>query len=407
MSLDKTYQNTKTHSGNYPYTTRIFLSMLGRIQVGSLDIELPSGERRVFNGKMPGPNAAIKIKSHSVISRLFGSSDIALAEAYRDDLLEVDDLTSLMLMACLNQEILEKAFTGNFFGMIFYRLRHLVRFNSRRGSKKNIHAHYDLGNSFYKLWLDPTMTYSSAIFKDQNESLESAQKNKYQRIIDSLNLKSSDHILEIGCGWGGFATMAATKFGCKVTCLTLSNEQFAYSTELVKKLGLEHLINIKICDYRDETGLYDHVVSIEMIEAVGEQYWGNYFSTIYSRLKYGGKAHIQSITIKDELFDSYKTSTDFIQQYIFPGGMLLSPKNIKAQAVKSGLIVKDYFEFGLDYAETLRRWRADFFEKLEAVKAVGFDDSFIKIWNFYYCYCEAGFMSRRIDVAQVLMEKPI
>ena len=177
MSLDKTYQNTKTHSGKYPYTTRIFLSMLGRIQVGSLDIELPSGERRVFNGKMPGPNAAIKIKSHSVISRLFGSSDIALAEAYRDDLLEVDDLTSLMLMACLNQEILEKAFTGNFFGMIFYRLRHLVRFNSRRGSKKNIHAHYDLGNSFYKLWLDPTMTYSSAIFKDQNESLESAQKN--------------------------------------------------------------------------------------------------------------------------------------------------------------------------------------------------------------------------------------
>ena len=176
---------------------------------------------------------------------------------------------------------------------------------------------------------------------------------------------------------------------------------------MVKKLGLEHLINIKICDYRDETGLYDHVVSIEMIEAVGEQYWGNYFSTIYSRLKYGGKAHIQSITIKDELFDSYKTSTDFIQQYIFPGGMLLSPKNIKAQAVKSGLIVKDYFEFGLDYAETLRRWRADFFEKLEAVKAVGFDDSFIKIWNFYYCYCEAGFMSRRIDVAQVLMEKPI
>ena len=388
-----------------PYTTQFFLAMLSKIQIGSIEIELPDGEKRKFNGKKEGPNAIIKINNHSVIKRLFKSSDIALAEAYRDGLVEVHDLTSLMLLACLNQEIFDKAFTGNFFGMIYYRIKHFLRFNSRKGSKKNIHAHYDLGNSFYDLWLDPTMTYSSALFKSQSDSLESAQKNKYQRIIDSLNLKSSDHILEIGCGWGGFATMAALQSGCRVTCLTLSNEQFAYSIDLVKKLKLEHLIEIKLCDYRDEHGLYDHVVSIEMIEAVGMQYWDNYFGTLFARLKSGGKAHIQAITIKDDYFDDYKSSTDFIQQFIFPGGMVLAPKIIKSYATKKGFIINDYFEFGLDYAETLRRWKDVFNQKLDSVKNVGFDEDFIKIWNFYYCYCEAGFMSRRLDVAQVLMEK--
>jgi cyclopropane-fatty-acyl-phospholipid synthase len=390
---------------SYPYPTRIFLAMLGKIQIGSFEIELPDGQKLMFKGKKEGPNAHLKINDHSVISKLFRSSDIALAEAYRDGLIEVKDLTSLMLLACLNQEIFEKAFTGNFLGMLIYRIKHLLRFNSRKGSKKNIHAHYDLGNNFYNLWLDPTMTYSSAMFKSSQDSLETAQKNKYQRIIDSLNLKSTDHILEIGCGWGGFATMAALSSGCKVTCLTLSNEQFAYSSELVKKLNLNHLVEIKLCDYRDEHGLYDHVVSIEMIEAVGMQYWDNYFTTLYNRLKPGGKAHIQAITIKDDFFDGYKTSTDFIQQYIFPGGMVLAPKIIKSYAEKKGLVVQDYFEFGLDYAETLRRWKDVFNQKLEAVKSVGFDENFIKIWNFYYCYCEAGFMSKRLDVAQVLMEK--
>lgn len=403
--MSNTFESTNSLRKSYPYTTRLFLAMIGKIQVGSLELILPDGEKRIFNGKRPGPNATLKFNSHSVIRRLFSSSDIALAEAYRDGLVETDDLTSLLLMACLNQEILEKAFTGNFFGLILYRIKHLLNFNSRKGSKKNIHAHYDLGNKFYELWLDSSMTYSSALFKDKNESLEEAQKNKYQRIIDSLKLKATDHILEIGCGWGGFATMAAMQSGCRVTCLTLSNEQFAFSTELVKKLNLQSQIEIKLCDYRDESGIYDHVVSIEMIEAVGPQYWDNYFSTIYSRLKSGGKAHIQSITIKDELFSAYKNSTDFIQQYIFPGGMVLAPKIIKGHAVKNGLHVLDYLEFGLDYAETLRRWRELFSQRLNEIKEIGFDDQFIKIWNFYYCYCEAGFMSRRIDVAQVLLER--
>lgn len=389
----------------YPTTTKIFLAMMNKIQMGTLDLVLPCGERKIFNGKNPGPKAFLKINSHKVVKGLFSSSDIALAEAYRDGLIETDDPTSLMLLACLNQEILEKAFSGNFFGMIYYRLRHLTKFNSRKGSKKNIHAHYDLGNSFYKLWLDPTMTYSSAIFKNQDDSLEVAQQNKYQRIIDSLDLKPTDHILEIGCGWGGFATMAAIQSGCKVTCLTLSNEQALYSKKLVKELNLEEQIDIKICDYRDELGSYDHVVSIEMIEAVGEKYWDTYFTTINERLKVGGKAHIQSITIKDELFDSYRKSTDFIQQFIFPGGMVLAPKMIKSKALKCGLILQDYFEFGPDYAETLKRWREAFAKKISEIKTIGFDENFIKIWNFYYCYCEAGFMSRRIDVAQILFEK--
>lgn len=399
--------NKQILSGHYPATTRIFLAMMKKIQIGSLDLELPGGERIVFNGLTPGPVASLKIHSHSVIRGLFSSSDIALAEAYRDDLIETNDPTSLILMACLNQEILEKAFTGNFFGMIFYRLRHLTKINSRKGSKKNIHAHYDLGNSFYQLWLDSTMTYSSALFKSKDESLEAAQKNKYQRIIDSLHLKPTDHLLEIGCGWGGFAVAAALQSGCKVTCLTLSLEQAAYANQLVKDLKLEAQITIKICDYRDELGLYDHVVSIEMIEAVGEQYWDTYFKTIEARLKPGGKAHIQSITIKDELFDSYRKSTDFIQQFIFPGGMVLAPKMIKAKAKSHGLVIKDYFEFGPDYAETLKRWREMFAEKIEEIKTIGFDKNFIKIWNFYYCYCEAGFLSRRIDVAQVLLEKEV
>ena len=405
MSINQNSDISTMANANYPFPTRFFLNMLERIKLGSLELELPDGSKRVFNGALPGPKAKLKINSHSVITKIFRSSDIALAEAYRDNLLEIEDLTSFMLMACLNQEIFEKAFKGNFFGMLIYRIRHMLRFNSRKGSKKNIHAHYDLGNEFYKLWLDPTMTYSSALFKDKNETLESAQKNKYQRIIDSLNLKPTDHILEIGCGWGGFATTTALQIGCKVTCLTLSIEQHKYATDLVKKLNLEHLVTIKICDYRDEVGLYDHVVSIEMIEAVGEQYWKNYFQTLNNRLKPGGKAHIQAITIKDDLFESYRLSTDFIQQFIFPGGMILAPKMIKSHASGSQLIVKDYFEFGLDYAETLKRWREVFTLKIEDVKKVGFDEAFIKIWNFYYCYCEAGFLSRRIDVAQVLMEK--
>jgi cyclopropane-fatty-acyl-phospholipid synthase len=390
---------------NISLKTKFFLKIMEKIQVGHFIVVLPDGTKREFTGKIPGRTGELIIRDFTAISKILSSSDIGLAESYRDGLIDSPDMTTLLLLCIENQSALEKVFKGNFLGMIYYRLRHLFRRNSRQGSKKNIQAHYDLGNNFYKLWLDPTMTYSSAIFKNKNETLEVAQKNKYQRIIDTVKPKPGDHILEVGCGWGAFATMAAAQTGCKVTCLTLSNEQHHYAFELVKSMQLEHLVEIKICDYRDEVGTYDHIVSIEMIEAVGEEYWEQYFNMIEAKLKPGGKAMLQSIYIVDELFDNYRKSTDFIQQYIFPGGMVLAPQIFKKYSFKNNLEIKDFHAFGLDYAHTLKLWREEFKNKYEHVKKIGFDEAFLKIWDFYYVYCEAGFLSRRIDVAQIVLEK--
>lgn len=389
----------------YSFKTKLFLKIMEQIQVGHFVLTMPDGEVREYKGKTPGRRGDLIIKDFAGVSKIVASGDIGLAEAYRDGMVDSPDMTSLLLLCIENQNALEAVFRGNFFGMIYYRLRHYFRGNSRKGSKKNIEAHYDLGNNFYQLWLDPTMTYSAAIFKNADESLEQAQKNKYQRIIDTIQPKSSDHILEVGCGWGAFATMAATQTGCKVTCLTLSQEQHQYATELVRKMGLESQVTIKICDYRDEVGTYDHIVSIEMIEAVGEEYWEQYFNMIETKLRPGGKAMLQSIYIVDDLFDNYRKSTDFIQQYIFPGGMVLAPQVFEKYSVKNNLEIKDFYKFGLDYAQTLNMWRKEFKEKYEQVKHIGFDDAFLKIWDFYYTYCEAGFLSRRIDVAQIVLEK--
>ena len=390
----------------YPLKTKLFFKIMDRIKIGHFVLYLPDGEVRNYHGKTEGRKGELKILDYAAISKIFSSGDIGLAEAYRDGMIDSPDMTSLLLLCIENQNAFEKIFRGNFFGMIYYRLRHLFRGNSRAGSKKNIEAHYDLGNSFYKLWLDPTMTYSSALFKNKDDTLEEAQKNKYQRIIDTINPKSTDHILEVGCGWGGFATMAALQTGCKVTCLTLSQEQYQYATDLVRQMGLEDNVTIKICDYRDETGTYDHVVSIEMIEAVGEEYWEQYFKMIESKLRPGGKAMLQSIYIIDELFEDYRKSTDFIQQYIFPGGMVLAPQVFEKYSIKNNLEIKDFYKFGLDYAQTLNLWRQEFKQKYAEVKEIGFDESFLKIWDFYYTYCEAGFLSRRIDVAQIVLQKP-
>lgn len=390
---------------NFKIKTRLFLKIMERIQIGHFTLIFPDGTKKEFIGKTPGRDGVLILRDFAAIPKIISSSDIGLAESYRDGLVDSPDMTSLLLLCIENQNALEAVFKGNYFGMIYYRIRHFFRGNSRKGSKKNIQAHYDLGNSFYKLWLDPTMTYSAAIFKHDEETLEEAQRNKYQRIINTIRPKSTDHILEVGCGWGAFATMAASQTGCQVTCLTLSKEQHHYATELVKKMDLEHLVTIKICDYRDEIGLYDHIVSIEMVEAVGEDYWEQYFNMIEAKLKPGGKAMLQSIYIIDDLFENYRKSTDFIQQYIFPGGMVLAPKIFKKYSMKNNLEIKDFYHFGLDYAQTLKLWRQEFKKKYEQVKSIGFDDSFLKIWDFYYVYCEAGFLSRRIDVAQIVLEK--
>ena len=383
----------------------IFLKLMKQIQIGSLEIVMPDGKIYQFNGKKLGYSGKLIIKNLNAIPKILSSSDIGLAESYRDGLVSSPDMLNLLLLCIENQNALLRIFRGNYLGLLIYKIRHFFRSNTRKRSRKNIQAHYDLGNNFNKLWLDPSMTYSSALFNSPIDSLEQAQKNKYQRIIETLNPNKNDHILEVGCGWGGFAVMVAKQSGCRITCLTLSDEQFKYAQELVIKEGLQDLVTIKICDYRDEKGVYDHVVSIEMIEAVGEDYWGQYFAMINEKLKPGGKAMIQSIYMIDELFDNYRRSTDFIQQYIFPGGMVLAPKVFKKYSDQNNLIMKDFFKFGLDYAKTLNHWRDSFRKQLEIVKSIGFDEPFLKLWDFYYIYCEAGFISRRIDVAQIVFEK--
>jgi cyclopropane-fatty-acyl-phospholipid synthase len=291
---------------------------------------------------------------------------------------------------------------GSWTGRLFYRLRHLLRANTRAGARKNIHAHYDLGNAFYRSWLDETMTYSSALFAGCPEAtLAQAQSAKYERILSVLGVRSGDTVLEIGCGWGGFAEHAARTRGCHVRGITLSSEQLAYARERIRAAGLSGLVELSLTDYRDIGGRYDHVVSIEMFEAVGERYWPDYFGAVRARLKPGGRALVQTITIADELFEQYRRGTDFIQQYVFPGGMLPSLSALRAQAGQAGLAVGECMAFGKDYAETLKRWRQRYLCVAAALRPLGFDARFERLWQFYLAYCEAGFRAGSTDVVQV------
>jgi len=295
---------------------------------------------------------------------------------------------------------------GGFVSTLWYRLRHLLRPNTRSGSRKNIHAHYDIGNEFYRLWLDDSMTYSSAVFDgDMTLSLNLAQARKYQRIIDVMDLTAGDHVLEIGCGWGGFAEHAARQ-GIRVTGVTISPSQLAFAQQRLASQNLDQLAQLSLCDYRDLSGTFDAVVSIEMFEAVGQRYWTEYFNNVASRLKPGGRAVVQSITIGEVDFERYSTSTDFIQQYIFPGGMLPSKERFNLGAQQAGLQVDQEFCFGADYAETLRRWHRDWESHAEQIRAQGFDERFMRIWRLYFAYCEAGFDEGKTDVVQFLMHKP-
>jgi cyclopropane-fatty-acyl-phospholipid synthase len=285
-------------------------------------------------------------------------------------------------------------------------VRHLLNRNSRAGSRKNIHAHYDIGNAFYQLWLDPSMTYSSARFSPASGTdLAQAQAQKYRDILGQLALRPGERVLEIGCGWGGFAEVAAREAGAHVTGLTLSTQQLAYARQRMQDAGLDHLAELRLCDYRDSKGQYDAVASIEMFEAVGEAYWPSYFDCVARSLKPGGRACVQTIVIADELFERYRTGTDFIQQYIFPGGMLPSPSAFRAMAQASGLAVTREFAFGIDYADTLAAWRHAFQARLDAVRAQGFDERFIRIWDFYLCYCEAAFRAGNTSVMHFTLEK--
>lgn len=385
-----------------PALARGFLKLLEKISAGSVELITPDGESLHFNGLQVGPHAHLKINDWSACNDILKSGDIGVAEAYRDQKIETSDLLSVLLLALANQDILEKTLHGSFWGTLLYRLRHLMNRNTRQGSQKNIHAHYDIGNDFYRLWLDGSMTYSAALFQQENQSLTDAQHAKYDRLLELLEVKRGDHILEIGCGWGGFAERAAER-GCYVTGISLSKEQLAWSRERVKGTAAEGRTHFVYQDYRDISGQYDAIVSIEMLEAVGQNYWPGYFRKIRESLKPGGKAALQSITIANDRFDDYQRGTDFIQQYIFPGGMLPSPEILSEEVRKSGLTIDNQHFFGLDYARTLRLWRDNFEESLEKINAQGFDDAFIRLWRFYLCYCEAGFLTQRTDVCQLLL----
>ncbi|MBN8523168.1 MAG: class I SAM-dependent methyltransferase [Rickettsiales bacterium] len=374
-----------------------FLDIFRNIECGCIQIIMPNGKSLDFSGKAAGPQADLIIHDNRAISQFIKKGDIGFAESYRDGLWDSTDLSSLFLFGLKNEEALDRYIYGNFLTQIISRFAYLLNLNTLKGSKKNIYAHYDLGNDFYELWLDPSMTYSSAIFSSESEDLITAQYRKYDRILERLN--DSGRLLEIGCGWGGFAERAINKGNYEIKGITISEKQHEYAT---KRLNGTAVISIE--DYRFQQGKYDQIVSIEMFEAVGEKFWPTYFSQIKSLLSTKGKAIIQTITIKDQYFERYRKSGDPIRTFIFPGGMLPSPERFINSSNKLGLCVTDQFAFGKDYALTLTYWLHSFEQKLQQVKALGFDDKFIRMWRFYLTYCIASFKSGRIDVMQMELQ---
>ncbi len=388
-----------------PYAVRAIFGFLQRLQHGMLIVEGPDGFSETFGHDAHGHAVRITLQDWDVLKRCLKSGDIGFAETWMEGRWQCDDLPGLIALFCRNRSAMEAAIYGSWFGNLAYRLRHLFNANTKAQAKKNIEAHYDLGNDFYKLWLDPSMTYSSALFAgNPAQPMEQAQHAKYRRILEVLQARPGDRILEIGCGWGGFAEVAIRDFGVHLTGLTLSSEQLAWAQSRLERAGLAANADLRLTDYRDLAGQFDHIVSIEMFEAVGEQYWDTYFAAVKRNLKPGGRAVVQSITIDEALFARYRTSTDFIQQYIFPGGMLPSPTEFRARAATAGLKAAEGVRFGHDYAETLKRWRASFMTVLPQVREQGFDQRFVRLWEFYLGYCEGAFNAGSTDVIQFDLE---
>ena len=389
-----------------PAAARTVLQLLQKIRHGSLTLHLPDGSVQRF-GDSASPHATLHLNNWNAFTGALKSGDIGFAESFIDGDWTTPDLTGLLRVLVQNRVEVDRVIFGSWIGRLAYRIKHLLQRNTRSNSKKNIHSHYDLGNDFYALWLDPTMNYSSALFGgDLMQTLSQAQNAKVRRALQQVDLKPGQRVLEIGCGWGALAEMATTEFAASITGVTLSTEQLRFANARMQRLGTAHRSDLRLQDYRDiHGGPFDAVCSIEMIEAVGREYWPTYFSTIAQQLKAGGHACIQSIVIRDELFERYIRSTDFIQQYIFPGGCLPCPREVHAQARLAGLEVVDEFAFGADYAETLRRWREKFLAEKARVLQTGFDERFIRIWEFYLAYCEAAFAQSDIDVVQYTLRK--
>ncbi len=394
-------------TSDLPVAARLVFAALSRMTCGSVRLTLPDGRSHTFRGSASGPHGEIAVADWRCLGLLVRSGDIGFAEGYARGYWTTPDLTRLIEVAALNMDDIEATLSGKGWMRALYRLRHWLRPNTRGGSRRNIHRHYDLGNEFYRRWLDPSMTYSSAVFDgDPRRSLEDAQRAKYERILARLAPAEGDTILEIGCGWGGFAEYAVRTRGCRVHGITVSREQLAYARERIERAGLAERVQLEFRDYRDLQGEYDHVVSVEMFEAVGERYWPVFFRTLGRSLRPGGRAVVQTITIASHRFEQYRRTPDFIQQYIFPGGMLPSPAVFGAEVRAAGLAVRGVYSFGMDYAETLRRWREAFNAAAAEVERLGFDARFQRIWNYYLAYCEAGFRTRNTDVMQVEIARP-
>ena len=397
------------HRQRAPAAARTVLRVLTALQIGRLEMRLPDGSLRHFGaaeGTAAPLRAQIRIDDWAVFGAALRRGDIGFAEAFIAGQWSSPDPVALLRLLLANRDALERLVFGSWWGSLASRLRHLLNRNSRSGSRRNIHAHYDIGNDFYRLWLDKTMNYSSALFEgDETRSLEQAQHAKVARALRECGLKPGGRLLEIGCGWGAVAEAAARDLGAKVVGVTLSDEQLAWARERLEGQGLN--ADLRLQDYRDiADGPFDAIVSIEMFEAVGQEYWGDYFAQLKRQLKPGGRACVQSITIRDDLFDRYRRSTDFIQQYIFPGGLLPSPSAFRAEAERAGLVVERAHAFGPDYARTLRHWRAAFERHEPAVRAQGFDTRFVRIWDFYLAYSQAAFDTGNTNVMQFTLRRP-
>ncbi len=385
--------------------SRLAFALAKRIHIGSFDVRVPEGARRRYTGPIPGPVGAITINNPRMARRMLLGGNVGLGESYVDGDYDSEDLASFLTVGALNSDALDEVLRGSALYRAINRAVHGFNRNSKTGSRKNIAYHYDLGNAFYREWLDPSMTYSSAAFAEGVTTLEGAQARKYDLLLDWLEARPEDHVLEIGCGWGGFAEHAAKTRGCKVTGITISQAQHDFARQRIQREGLNDKVEIRLQDYRDTEGQYDRIASIEMFEAVGEQYWPVFFDNLRQRLVEGGRAALQVITIADKHFDYYRSRPDFIQRYIFPGGMLPSPEVFRKQSHAAGLAVDGMEGFGFCYAKTLAEWNQRFQAAWERIRPLGYDERFKRMWEYYLAYCEAGFRAGSIDVQRIQLAK--
>ncbi len=397
--LDKT-------ANSLPLIARKALGYALKLEVGQITFKMPNGQAFAFGEEDSGMHASLEIKNYNTAMRIVKQGDIGFAEGYLAGEWETPDLTALLQVFAANAHIIKTIMDDKPIAKLIQRFFHWRNRNTRSGSKRNIYAHYDLGNEFYQTWLDDTMTYSSALFTNAEQSLKDGQTQKYRELAQSIGATENSHVLEIGCGWGGFAEYAAKEIGCKLTGLTISKAQLEFAQKRIFEAGLNEKVDLRFQDYRDIDGKYDGIASIEMIEAVGEKYWPAYFTTLRDRMVEGGRAGIQMITIDEQHFDAYRSGPDFIQRYVFPGGMLPTPSAMKSLGNKFGLDCVNDLQFGKDYAKTLKIWQARFLENWPKLEPMGFDQRFKRLWKFYLSYCEAGFLQGNIDVRQMVFAKP-